>query len=225
MDIPFISGMAAFVSSILIFCGSAFLLLMLVMGARLAYLVTASITLAFTLIMGVVWSINPLGPVGQLPEWDPIGAGTNPTDIEFGQATAYPDDPWQVADENDPAQVTRVAELESSAADYVAEASAGEGIEGLPAIIESANVVGDEGATVLLEQDGTEYGATRLEVLGADSDQSFEVLVVMEYDPGNPLGQARMITLGTFVLLVVHLFLLSRSEKRARRRDEQPVPA
>ena len=98
MDVPFISGMAAFVSSILIFCGSAFLLMMLVMGARLAYFVTASITLAFVLILGIVWSINPLGPVGQLPNWEPIGLGQDASAIEFGPASAYPDDPWRVPD-------------------------------------------------------------------------------------------------------------------------------
>ncbi|MDP9067518.1 MAG: hypothetical protein M3N53_04085 [Actinomycetota bacterium] len=222
MDIPFISGMAAFVSSIIIFCGSAFLLLMLVMGARLAYFVTASITLAFTLIMGIVWSINPLGPVGQLPEWDPVGIGTDPSQVEFNQATSYPESPWHPPDTEDDVEVARIAELASAAQDYVTTASAEEGVEGLPQIIESANVVDDE-ATLLLEQDGIEYGATTLEVVGADADQTYEVLVVMQYDPGNPLGQARMITLGTLVLFVLHLVGLSRSEKRARRRE--PVPA
>lgn len=223
MDIPFISGMAAFVSSILIFCGSAFLLLMLVMGARLAYLVTASITLAFTLILGVVWSINPLGPVGQMPSWDPVGIGQDPSDIEFSQATAYPDDPWHEPATDDEAEAARVAELESSAADAVTEAAQAGEVQGLPSVIDSATVVGDDGTTVLLERDGKEYGATRLEVVGTAGDDPIEVMVVMEYDPGNPLGEARLITLGTFILLVLHLVALSLSEKRARRRE--PVPA
>lgn len=223
MDIPFISGMAAFVSSILIFCGSAFLLLMLVMGARLAYLVTASITLAFVLIMGVVWSINPLGPVGEMPSWNTVGIGQEPSDIEFSQATSYPDDPWHPAATDDEAEAARIAELESSAQDAVTEAATAGDVDGLPSVVDSATVVGDEGTTVLLEQEGKEFGATRLEVLGTDSDEPIEVMVVMEYDPGNPLGQARMITLGTFILLVLHLVALSLSEKRARQRD--PVPA
>ena len=79
---------------------------------------------------------------------------------------------------------------------------------------------------MLLEQDGTEYGATRVEVEDGDSEPVGEYLVVMEYDPGNPLGEARMITLGTFILLVLHLVGLSMSEKRARReREREPVPA
>lgn len=222
MDIPFISGMAAFVSSILIFCGSAFLLLMLVMGARLAYLVTASITLAFVLIMGVVWSINPLGPVGQLPEWDPTGLGQDASEIEFGPASAYPDSPWHVANVDDEKENSRVAELQSAAQEFVTE-SATAGEAGLPPIV-STTVSSDEGTTVLLEQDGTEYGATTVEVEDGDEEPVGDYIVVMEYDPGNPLGEARMITLGTFILLVLHLIALSLSEKRARR-EREPVPA
>lgn len=223
MDIPFLSGMGAFVSAILIFCGSAFLLLMLVMGARLAYFVTASITLAFVLILGVVWSVNPLGPVGQLPDWEPLDLGQEASDVEFGPASAYPGDPWHVPAEDDETENTRVAELESSAQEYVTEAaSAGEG--GLPAIVSATTILDEDDATVLLEQDGTEYGATTVEITDGDGEEAGQVLVVMEYDPGNPLGEARMITVGTFILLVLHLVGLSMSEKRARR-EREPVPA
>ena len=223
MDVPFISGMGAFISAILIFCGSAFLLLMLVMGARLAYFVTASITLAFVLILGVVWSVNPLGPVGQLPDWEPLDLGQEASDVEFGPASAYPDDPWHVPAEDDETENTRVAELESSAQEYVTEAaSAGEG--GLPSIVGSTTILDEDNATVLLEQDGTDYGATTVEITDGDGEDAGQILVVMEYDPGNPLGEARMITVGTFILLVLHLIGLSMSEKRARR-EREPVPA
>ena len=220
MDIPFLSGMAAFVSSIIVFNGSAFLLLMLVMGARLAYLVTASITLAFLLIMGVVWSINPLGPVGQLPEWDPVGVGTDASDVEFGQASAYPNEPWVAPNEEDAAEVTRVADLQSAAQDYVIEAATEGEAEGLPTLVDSTTV--PEDSTLLLQEGDEEYGATTVEAEDADG-QTTEVLVVMQYDPGNPLGQARLITLGTLILLILHLVALSLSEKRARR--SQPVTA
>jgi hypothetical protein len=220
MDIPFISGLAAFVSSIIIFNGSAFLLLMLVMGARLAYLVTASITLAFVFIMGIVWSINPLGPVGQLPEWDPVSLGTDASAVEFGQASAYPNEPWQAPNTEDEAENTRVADLQGAAQDYVTEeATAGE-TEGLPELVDSTTVPDD--ATLLLQEGDEEYGATTVEAEDTEG-QVTEVLVVMQYDPGNPLGQARLIALGTFILLVLHLVALSLSEKRARRAD--PVTA
>ena len=216
MDIPFISGMGAFLSSIIIFNGSAFLLLMLVMGARLAYLVTASITLAFLLIMGVVWSVNPLGPVGQLPEWDPVAVGIDPSAVEFGQASAYPNEPWQAPNADDEAEVTRVADLQSAAQDYVIEAASAGEAEGLPQLVDSTTV--PEDATLLLQDGDEEYGATTVEAEDSEG-QTTEALVVMKYDPGNPLGQARMITLGTFIVLVLHLVALSFSEKRARRSE------
>lgn len=216
MDIPFITGMGAFVSSIIVFNGSAFLLLMLVMGARLAYLVTASITLAFVLIMAIVWSINPLGPVGQLPEWDPVGVGTDAADVEFGQASAYPNEPWQAPDEEDEAEVTRIADLQSAAQDYVIEAAVAGEAEGLPKLVDSTTIPDD--ATLLLHEGDEEYGATTVEAEDAEG-QKTDVLVVMQYDPGNPLGQARLIALGTLILLILHLVALSLSEKRARRTE------
>lgn len=222
MDTPFITGMAAFVSAILIFCGSAFLLMMLVMGVRLAYFVTASIVLAFVLILGVVWSVNPLGPVGQLPDWEPLDLGQDASAIEFGPASGYPDQPWHTAPEDDETELTRISELETSAQDYVTEAAA-EGEGDLPSAIGSTAIAGDD-SSVLLTQDGTEYGATTVEVEDVDGEAAGEYLVVMEYDPGNPLGQARMITVGTFILFVLHLIGLSMSEKRARR-EREPVPA
>src|SRR5687767_10559914 len=111
MDTAFITGMAAFVSAMLVFVGSAFLLLALILGPKLAYFVTASITLAFTLIMGVVWSINPLGPLGQSPEWEPIDAQTDTSALEFPEAEQYPDDPWTPPNTDDALQATQASEL------------------------------------------------------------------------------------------------------------------
>ena len=217
MDTAFVTGIGAFVSALLIFVGSAFLLLSLVLGARLAYLVTASITLCFILIMGVVWSINPLGPVGQLPKWDPVGGAEDAGSIEkFGPAAEYPEGSWREADPEDAAENTKRAELESEATKFLDES--GDQVEGLPQNFDSATIVED--SSRLLDQDGDLYGATTVEVL-ADGDTT-EIVVVAKYDPGNPLGKARTITIGIFILLVLHLFGLSRVERRARR-EVQPA--
>lgn len=242
MSTEFITGMSAFVSAMLIFVGSAFLLLALVMGARLAYFVTASITLAFTLIMGVVWSINPLGPLGQLPEWDPIDAKTDASALEFDAAGEYPDDPWAPPNEEDTLAITQASELESDATKYVtAQITDGE-LEGFDTPPQFT--VADD-STRLLTQGDTLYGATVIDVLppivqpelgiptkaeqrageedtGAEAlEPQGQVTVVAEYDPGNPLGQARQITAGTFVLFVLHLIGLSRSERRIKRETAQ----
>jgi hypothetical protein len=47
-------------------------------------------------------------------------------------------------------------------------------------------------------------------------DEDARVYALFELDPGNPLGTARTITLGGFVLLVLHLLGLGVSERRSK---------
>ncbi len=216
MDEIFITGVAATLSAILVFCGSIWLLLALVLGARLAYFVAASITLAFTLIMGLVWSFGtPLGPVGEMPTWNPVAIGEDAAELNFGPAAQYPDAPWQAPNEDDEAEAARAGELEGEAAEYLTTAIEEGEIETF-ATAEDAQVADD--STRLLEHEGDEYGALTFEA--AEGNEGREVAVVMRYDPGDPLGKARMITAGTFVLFIGHLLGLSVSERRARRLRE-----
>jgi hypothetical protein len=208
--------MAAFISSIVIFCGSAFLLLTLIVGARLAYFITASITFAFVFIMGVTWSINPLGPVGQLPEWDPVAIAEDTNELEFEAASDYPEGQWQVPNEDDDVELAKAAELEGDAGDFYATAVE----EGDLGFDPTDSIVVVDDSTRLLPQGDNEFGATAFEVLNTADKKVGEVVAVMKYDPGNPLGKARMITAGTFVIFVLHLFGLSRAERQVK--EERP---
>ena len=211
MDLLFLEGIGATVAAIVVFCGSVFLLLAMVMGGRLAYFVTASVTLAFLVMMGLVWSFNPLGPVGQLPEWDQMDIGADASAFDFGPAAEYPEGNWQPIDTEDQEQAAKASELESAATSYL-ETAIEEGEVDTFDAASDATVNTD--LTRLLEQDGSEYGAVTLEP--ADG-QGEETVILMSYDPGNPLGPARMITVAMFLLLVAHLVGLSLSERRARR--------
>ena len=231
MDQTFWVGLAAFISAVVIFCGSVWLLLAVIMGPKLAYFVSASVTLGFVLIMGAVWSYGtPLGPVGELPSWNGLAAAAAGDPLDFGPASAYPESPWEPADPDDQHQVTIVGELENEAADFLEE----ELDAGNIATFESGgDAVVDSEQTRLLEQDGKEYGAvtfTVLEVEPADGEEGElveapeaiageDTVIVMEYDPGNPSRPARLITAGTFLLFLAHLFGLSRSERRTRNHD------
>ena len=206
------TGMSAFVSAILIFVGSCFLLLMLILGAKLAYFVTASVTLAFLLIMGVVWSINPLGPLGESPEFLPEASGEEVSAIDFGPASEYPDGPWAPAPEGEAAEEAKSAELDSAATDFVTV----EIEEGKLPFDPLSTITVAEDASRLAEIDGDEYGLTTIEVTEPGSETPEEVFVLMQYDPGNQLGPARMITLGTLILLALHLFGLSRAERKVK---------
>ncbi|MFN2488680.1 MAG: hypothetical protein ABR529_02845 [Actinomycetota bacterium] len=219
MDTVFIEGIVATVAAIIVFCGSVFFLLAMVMGGRLAYFVTASITLAFLLIMGVVWSVNPLGPVGTLPEWDPVDIGAEGAQLAFGPTSEYPEGPWLAVDTEDEAQAAQASELESSAGD-VLETAIDEGK--VDTFEDAGDATANSDVTRLLEEGGDLYGAVTLEPT-TDDLPGEPTVVVMRYDPGNPLGPARMITAGTFVLLVLHLFGLSASERKARESAQATV--
>lgn len=218
MDTTFITGVGATVASIVIFCGSVWLVLTMVLGARLAYFVSASVTLAFVLIMGVVWSINPLGPLGENPSF--TGTAIGPDVSEFG----YPEGDWFTPSEDDDQQSTQKAELEGAAVDYL-ETSIEEGAEGVE-FEDPSDAVINADATRLIEVDGETFGATVLEpteALAETGDAPVPVTVVMEYDPGNLLGPARVITAGTFLLLLIHLFFLSRAERTVKARPGAEV--
>jgi len=227
MDELFVTGLGVTISAVLVFCGSVWLVLAVVLGGRLAYFVTASITLAFLLMMGVVWSFVQLGPVGQLPSFSAEAVGEG-GDVDFGAAGSFPNEPWRVPDEDDATETTQKSEAESAATDAIAEAiSAGEVTS-----IESADqATAFSDATRLLEQDGVTYAGVIVQQATTGEDQEPDidpetegnVLVILQYDPGNPLGLARSITIGVFVLLVAHLVGLSRSERKVREPVETPA--
>ena len=224
MDSTFITGAGAVISALLVFCGSVWLLLAMVLGGRLAYFVAASVTLSFVQIMGVVWSINELGPLGELPSWHQTAIGANVS--QFG----YPEGEWAPPNEDDEKETQLATEFEGDAIDYLEQAIE-EGEQGIE-FEDAADAVADSEATRLIEQDGTTYGGTTLVPSAtledaAAQDESIElpesVTVVMEYDPGNTLGVARQITVGTLILLVLHLFGLSRAERKVKQRPGAEV--
>jgi hypothetical protein len=226
----FITGLGAVIAAVVVFCGSVWMLLTIVLGARLAYFVTAAVTLAFVLIMGLVWSFTQLGPVGELPTFNPeaIGEGGQ---VDFGAAGSYPEGDWFVPPEDDEAEQAKIAELESAALDYLETAIE----EGRVDAIESA----DQGQVVpdsarLLTEGDEQYGGVLLEPIPETADEGGEddeidptapdtVLAIMKFDPGNPTGLARQITIGVFLLFVLHLFGLSRSERKAKELREERV--
>ena len=228
MDSVTVVGWGVFISSVLIFCGSVWLVLTMILGARLAYFISATITLAFILIMGVVWSftneISPLGPVGELPAWNEYAIGPDVSEFE------YPEGEWYVPVEDDEAQTILASELEGDAVDYLEQAIE-EGEEGIE-FEEATDATANSDETRLIEVDGTTYGATVLEPNqglkdAADKDPSIKVpepvTVVMERDEGDPLGTARSITFWTFILLVLHLAGLSWSERKVKARPAAEV--
>jgi hypothetical protein len=223
MDMTFVEGIAAVVSSVIVFCGSVWLLLSMVLGPRLAYFVTASVTFGFLLIMGVVWSLSPLGPVGDVPEWKPLAIGVEGGQLDAGPAEGYPDGSgWEEVDTNDEGQVTQAAELGSRSTEFLEEAIDDATSE--TGFADAGDATANSDTIRFLEEGDTLYGGVTLEPIeGAEGEPT---VAILEYDPGNPTGPAKMITLGTLLLFALHLFGLSWSERRARSRaDTHGTPA
>jgi hypothetical protein len=227
MDDTFLIGSAAFLAAMLVFVGSVWLLMALVLGPRLSYLVTATVTLGFVFIMALVWSYgDPLGPVGDLPAFEPVDIGEDAGGLNFGPAASYPEGDWRAPNEDDEEEISRSTELETAVMDYLeTEIRAGE----LETFEPTDDVQVDPDKTRLLDQDGTLYGAATIEPIPAGTEGAGEeeqtaegeVVAVMHFEPGDPSGPARVIAAGTFVVLAGHLFFLSKAEKRARRKKEE----
>jgi len=213
MDFTFLVGAGAVISGVIVFCGSVWLLLTVLLGARLAYFITASVTLGFILIMGVVWSLSPLGPVGQLPAWEPLDAAEQPADIQLEAAADYPEGSWSQLDPDDPTQTTQGTELEGDSTDVLEQAiTAGD----VTAFDDVGDAIVDSDQTRLLEEGDKLYGAVTFGPVEQGAEGT--AVVVMEYDFGNALGPPRTIAAGTALLFFGHLFGLSRSERRAKHR-------
>lgn len=207
--IIFIEGIAAVGSAVIVFCGSVWLLLMLIMGGKLAYFVTATVTLGVLVIMGVVWSTSELGPVGEQPTWSEVGVGEQISEVDFGAAESYPDAPWLEVSDDDAQATKKKGELESSAPDVLEKAIERGDVTTVESVTET---LVDPNATRLLDQGGVTYGAVTFTPL--ESKEPVAV-AILERDPGNTLGPPRQITLVIVVLFALHLFGLSRIEKSA----------
>jgi hypothetical protein len=165
VDSLLVEGIAATVSAILIFCGSVWLLLALVLGPRLAYFVSASVTLGFMLLMGAVWSVGePLGPVGELPSWTEVGVGETPADIQFGPAADYPESPWVTASEDDPEQGEFASAAEGEAPDALEAAIEAGDVTAFADVDEAS--VDSEGTRLIVDGDEV-FAAVRFEVAPA----------------------------------------------------------
>lgn len=109
MDPVFLKGVLAFVGSTLVFVGSIYLVLSMVLGWRMGYLVSASTFFGILTILGAMWVGNALGPKGPETTWHAIAVG-NLGEIESGGETYnvsdYPEGAWEA-----PKQGRHIADL------------------------------------------------------------------------------------------------------------------
>jgi hypothetical protein len=211
LDTTFWLGIGAVVAALVVFPGSIWLVLSMTVGRRLAYFIVVSIMLGALLILAVVWSFTPLGPVGELPTWEAVGAAQKPAQIDFGPAAQYPRGSWFEPSKTDPAQQAQAAELQTAAQDLLTQAI---GSGKITTFASASDAVPDVTSIRFLDQNGTTYGAIRFTPV---KGQGGSAVAVLRYDPGNPLRPGRLIAAGVFLLFVLHIAGLSFTERRAAR--------
>ncbi|HEX4863032.1 MAG TPA: hypothetical protein VFV02_03110, partial [Acidimicrobiales bacterium] len=114
-----VKGIVAVVIAVVVFIGSVWLLLSLVLGGRLGYFVMATVTFGIMVILSIIWFGSKLGPTGTDTTWVAMGAGPDLQEIKAYENTydlrQYPDGGgWEVPREG--------RELVKGAADTAIEA-------------------------------------------------------------------------------------------------------
>ena len=105
---PVLTGYLAVIVSVLVLCGSVYLLLATNLGVRLGFLVAWTGLWGWMLLMAIIWWIFGIGWIGSLPGWTPIAVTTNPAtvpvvavqDLAGYDLDEVPTD-WQVVEEPD----------------------------------------------------------------------------------------------------------------------------
>lgn len=92
MDPVFVKGVLALIVSMLVFVGSVWLLLSLILGIKMGYLVTGASFFGIMVILSGMWFTNGLGPKGPETTWVAIGVGP-----ELGQVEGPGDDSYDVS--------------------------------------------------------------------------------------------------------------------------------
>lgn len=102
-----IEGTLVVVMSIVLFCGSVYLLLSAIFGLRMAYFIAATGVFGFMIILSAIWAFGApgtpkyLGPKGKLPAWVPVGEGVTLRSSTHPVIENYPQDPWRAPGRGD----------------------------------------------------------------------------------------------------------------------------
>ncbi|MEM9034195.1 MAG: hypothetical protein AAGA90_12070 [Actinomycetota bacterium] len=112
---PWIIGVLSVLISVIMLCGSVWLLLATNMGSRLGFLMAWTGFFAWMFLLGIIWWIYAIGLVGDLPEWevDEVLSGDGITFsevadvrelpvIEAGDEVTDVPDQWNSLGPNDP---------------------------------------------------------------------------------------------------------------------------
>ena len=221
-------GIGVTVMGFILFIGSVYLLLSAILGRWMGYLLVVVTFSVWMTVLSVMWltmffisqgtpsNTHPnTGPQGQLPVWVPLSVGAqNPTDLgaKYGNFTAFPGRPWKEA--TDPTDLQVQAAQSVALAFLAAQANASHGIYdqfALDAVTTSQFIVDHIAFTTAAD------GKTQLAVVVAHfASGGPRTQVAMYFDSGSIQRYGLYFLIVSLLLLVTHLPLLDRAEKRRK---------
>jgi hypothetical protein len=210
-----IEGILVVVAAFVLFGGAVWLLTSAVMGVQLGYLITATATFGFLIILTALWSFGApgtppfLGPKGDLPAWIGVGAGTSLSSPTFPVIQRYPDEPWQ-----EPGDAGLTAEVEPATLalqEFLAEEASAE--------VREAGIEGEVTPEQFEIQDlrFTEVDDTQLVSARAFANTGGPEVEVFGYkDPGNESLPSYLFLAGSVLGFLIHLPFLDRAERKRK---------
>jgi hypothetical protein len=96
----FAKGVAVYVSAIILFIGSVYVLVAAVFGPRMGYLIIATAWFGWMIILSALWTfgapgtLRNLGPQGTAPHWQVVAATNGPAHTRFPQTETFPGRAW-----------------------------------------------------------------------------------------------------------------------------------
>ncbi len=134
----FAKGIAVYISAIILFIGSVYVLVAAVFGPRMGYLVIATAWFGWMIILSALWTfgapgtLRNLGPQGTAPHWQVIAATNGPAHTRFPETETFPGPAWSEPATNS-VGATSVPAVTSSFQTYLAlQAQAQIAKEGTP---------------------------------------------------------------------------------------------
>lgn len=209
-----IEGTAAVISGFVLFGGTVWLLLSALFGVRMGYLMAATGTFAFMIILSALWTFGApgtprfLGPKGQLPHWVAVGSGLEITSSTYPVVDEYPGGPWRepgqaLSDEVEPASLTFQEHLAEQAVEDLRQAGIVGEVEASEFVVEDLRFATVDGTELAAATAFAESGGPKVEVFGFK-------------DPGNEPLPSYLFLAGSIIGFAAHVPFLDRAERRRK---------
>ncbi len=212
----FTKGVLVFVSAVVLFVGSPYLLASAVLGLRMGYLVVATALFAWMIIFASIWTFGLysqgpatpryLGPRATEAHWQVIAAGTGSQTTKYPETASYPGRPWW-SPATGGAASSSIPTVSTALQTYLASQAA-KGVVEVEGPLAPANFV-IQNVKFATAADGTHLAAAT----GFYTSGGPAITLFAYHDKGDVPMWSWLFLVTSVVLFVVHVPLLDRAER------------